>query len=845
MLSERRLRFGLGAVLFVVVLAGYIETMAGSASFWDCGEFITTAYSLGIPHPPATPLYVVLGRVFTLLPLPGLSIAQRVNFMSALFGALGILMLFMILTELLRRSRGEPQTWLDRVVLYGAALVGCLFTAWSNTYWSNAVEAEVYAISSFVMGLCTWLALRWSRDPAAPQSTRSIYLIVYLLSLCVGFHLGTVLLYPALALFMLLHRKKSVHDADVVIFSYGFLLFLFFVTSLLRGPGGVAAVSLFFLLLIVRLLQGRRFVAVASLLFVLGITIHVFLLIRSAQNPAIDEADPQSLANLMAVLRREQYPPSNPLIRKGSWEFQFVEHFLGYFTQQYEIVRPSSFMALGLALLPIVIGGVGLVALWRRSFRNLALLGGTFLITSLGMILFLNFSDGTRGVIPEVRERDYFYSPAFYFFGVFIGFGLAALLDWFFAPHKGQPEGWTDRAGIAGGVVLFLVFSGMLYERYHFEHDRTGERVPWGYGYNMLAGLEPNALIFTNGDNDTFPLWYQQEVEGFRRDVRVLNLSLLNTSWYPQQLRDNEPKVALSWSNESIARLPYDTAALNERNGTDYQPRDLAIAQIVRENYDSRPIYFAVTIPGEYLQPYEERLVLQGLVFRFAAGSGRDRVDLPTMQKNVDELYRFDGILTADGKRDDSVYRDPNQELLVQNYANSFLRLGRRAEDLAARAADDSTRLAYLTQARRRYETAYEISPQHEMVTLFLAGVYARTGESTRAVQILEEHRLHNPDSDQALFQLAEMYLLAGRFDDALDALLHLNARNPGDLLLQQMLLEAYWGSGQVAAAEQLVRDWEGRHPGEPGRRLRQYLESLRTGMVPGLPESLGAPVVP
>jgi hypothetical protein len=409
-------------------------------------------------------------------------------------------------------------------VIHGSALVGSLFTAWSNTYWSNAVEAEVYAIASFVMGLTTLLALRWARDPKSPQSTRNIYLIIYLLSLCVGFHLGTVLVYPSVALFILLYRNKSVTDADVVIFSCGFLLFLLYVTTILKGGLAAVAVIVYLIVAIWRLAGGKRFVAVASLLFLLGITIHAFLLIRSAQNPAIDEADPQTFANLMAVLRREQYPPSNPFHRKGSWEFQIVDHFWRYFTEQYQLVRPPR--GTGMALVPILVGLAGLVALARRSFRSFALLGSTFFITSIGMILFLNFSDGTRldprsgSVIPaEVRERDYFYSPAFYFFGVFIGIGLAALLDWFFAARKNQKLARWDRLGYTGGVALFLVFTCMLYVRYHFQHDRTRERIPWGYGYNMLVGLEPNALIFTNGDNDTFPLWYMQQVEKVRAQI--------------------------------------------------------------------------------------------------------------------------------------------------------------------------------------------------------------------------------------------------------------------------------------------------------------------------------------
>jgi tetratricopeptide (TPR) repeat protein len=820
-MNDRRLRLGLAGLLFLFVFVAYIETMASTASFWDCGEFIATAYTLGIPHPPATPLYVVLGRVFTLLPLP-LTIAQKVNFVSALFGALGIAVLFLIVVELLRQQRGNPRTTLDRIVVYGSALVGSLFTAWSNTYWSNAVEAEVYSIASFVMGLTTLLALRWSRDPDSPQSTRYIYLIIYLLSLCVGFHLGTVLTYPAIILFILLFRKRSVSDADLIIFSIGFFVFLFYVTLFKDETFFLVGFSLFLILLIVRLAAGHRFVAVASMLFFLGLTIHFFLLIRSGQNPAIDEANPENFDNLLRVLKREQYPPSNPLERKASWEFQVVGHFWRYFTEQYELSQRVGgwFSGARLAIFPILVGAIGFGTMAAGRFRNFVLVGGTFLITSVGMIFFLNFSD------TEVRERDYFYSPAFYFFGIFIGVGAAALLDFFFGSRRERPAR-IDRVGYVAGVAILLLLTFMLYQRYHFEHDRTGERVPWGYGYNMLAGLEPNALIFTNGDNDTFPLWFQQEVEGFRTDVRVINLSLLNTTWYPKQLRDNEPRVALTWDDRDIELLPYHAVQIWREQQVEYQPRDLAVIQIVRDNYGKKPIYFAVTIPQESLRDVRDRLVLEGLVYRFQAEKGEDLRDHDRIADNVDRVYRFDGILTADGKHDASVYRDHNQEVLVQNYAGAFIRLGAHAEQLAERAPDDSTRQVYYREAERRYKQALEISPGFEALQVLLGNLYIRMGARDEAEQMFRNLITETGD-DRARFELARLQLLEERYDEAIATLAELVRRNPDDVGLHQLLLETLVEAGRIEQAEALIANWEARRRGEPA--LRDYYQFLRSG---------------
>lgn len=824
-MTERRLLALLSSLLFVGVLAAYVETMAGSASFWDCGEFIATAYTLGIPHPPATPLYVVLGRVFTLLPLP-LTIAQKVNFMSALFGALGVVTLFLVIVDLLKSRRDTASGPLERFVVYGSALVGALFTAWSHTYWTNAVEAEVYSISSFVMGATTLLALRWSRHPEDPGRTRFIYLIIYLLSLGVGFHLGTVLTYPAIALFILLFRNRSFKDADLIIFSFGFLLFLMHVNLKFGGPLAVVCLLAFLVLFVLRWAAGQRFVPIATGLFVLGITIHVFLWIRSAQNPAIDEADPETWGRLMAVLRREQYPPSNPFVRKGSWHFQIVEHFWGYFQMQYELVRSHSGWLSGsrLALLPIFVGLAGVATMAYRQFRSFVLVAGTFLITSLGMILFLNFSDGTRGVQAEVRERDYFYSPAFYFFGVFIGVGAAAVLDACFGGRPAGKRTALDRAGYALGLVVLLAMTGMLYKRYHFEHDRTHERVAWGYGYNMLAGLEEHALIFTNGDNDTFPLWYQQEVESFRKDVRVINLSLLNTAWYLYQLRDNEPKVALTWSDAQIDNLRGDI-----EGDRVVQPRDFAVRQIVRDNYGKRPIYFAVTIPRDGLLDVEDYLVLEGLVYRLTRERGKDRRDYARIEHNATAVYRYDGILTADGKHDSSIYRDPNQVNLVQNYAGAFVRLGQHAESQAASAADAAARASLYASAVDYYRRALEISPDFDALMVQLGHLYQRMGRSSESIDLYRDLVRRSPEDERWRLYLALAHLTAGQHEEGLAILRELERRVPEDELYTQYLVQTLHELGRHAEARQAVDAWSARHAGRT--EMSEFYQAVLAGL--------------
>jgi tetratricopeptide (TPR) repeat protein len=829
--NERRWLWGIAGGLFLLVVVAYAETMGGSTSFWDCGEFIATAYTLGIPHPPGTPLYVVLGRVFTLLPLP-LAVAAKVNFMSALFGALGVVALFFLIVDFVRERRGVPQTHLDRVVVYGSGLVGALFTAWSNTYWANSVEAEVYAIASCVMGLTTILARRWARNAQSPGSTNDIYLIIYLLSLSVGFHLGSVLTYPAIALYCLLFRTKSFKDADLVIFSFGFFLFLANVNLKFGGPMAALALLLFVVAFIVRTAKGSRFVAISTALFLLGLSIHLFLLIRSGQNPNIDEADPQNWTNLLAVLRREQYPPGNMFVRKGSWHFQIIDHFWRYFTEQYQLIRPNDTgggLGVRLAYVPIAIGICGMVSLFRSNRKSFVLLFGTFAICSLGLIVFLNFSDGTRGVQAEVRERDYFYSAAFYMFGAFIGIGSAAVLDWFFGARATERRARLDVLGYAGGIALFLVLSGMLYSRYHFEHDRTHERVPWGYGYNMLAGLEPNALIFTNGDNDTFPLWYQQEAEKYRPDVRVVNLSLLNTSWYIHQLKQNKPQVEINWPDQYIDDLRGEI----DKDGRMLQPRDLAVRQIVRDNYGKRPIYFAVTIPRESLRDVEDYLVLEGLVYKLTNTRGKDRRDYAKIEQNATAVYRYDGILKPDGTRDETVYRDLNQRNLVQNYAGAFIRLAQHDEEQGDAAPAVTDRQAFYQRAVDHYLKALEISPDFDLLKATLGTVYIKMGRAEEALALYQKMVEQQPDDPRWLFQYVQALFALDRVDEGLERMRSLLQRMPDEQYVNEFAVQALYEVGRASEAEKVLTDWESRHPGNTS--LREYYQAVKNGLVPRL----------
>jgi tetratricopeptide (TPR) repeat protein len=306
--------------------------------------------------------------------------------------------------------------------------------------------------------------------------------------------------------------------------------------------------------------------------------------------------------------------------------------------------------------------------------------------------------------------------------------------------------------------------------------------------------------------------------------VRVVNLSLLNTDWYIHQLQNNLPKVKIDWTPAYVENLPYTAASMG------MQPRDLAVKQIIWDNYRTRPIYFAVTIPHESLRDVEDYLVLEGLVYRLSDTKGKERRDFAKIEHNATAVYRYDGILRPDGKRDDSVYRDANQKNLIQNYSGAFIRLGQHAEDEGDRAASETQRQALYAKASDWYARALEISPDLDILYAQIGSLYIKMNRAADAVQLYEQMQRISPRDDRWEFQYVQALLSAGQVEAGLQRLQALVGRHPDEDYLQQYLVQMLYEAGKAPAAQQAVVDWEKRHPGE--HTVRDFYDAVRSGMV-------------
>jgi hypothetical protein len=491
-----------------MVAALYMITLGPTTAFWDTSEYVATAHILGIPHPPGNPLFVVLARTWNVLLSPlGLPVAVQINLFSVLMSVLAHGLWFLVVFRILSFIHE------DRRFSLAGAFVATLVSATSFTVWNQStVNEKVYTVSLMTIALLTWLAFHWRDNLGQGKDDNLLVLMVFILALSVGNHLMAFLAAPALVVFVLWVHPRT-------------------------------------------LLNYRLYVAAAAATF-LGLSIHMFLPLRAALDPIINEADPTcgsvgsalvsivswgqaGCAELAAALSRQQYdkPPLIPRLAPLSSQ---VSNYLQYFDWQWARSLSGDDTVFPIARTPftLLFGGLGVFGAFehyrkdRTSWWYMLIL----LITlSAGLVFYLNFKYGYSMAAPvldrdlhEVRERDYFFIVGFSVWGLWAGVGIAAL--W---------KRLAARAGSSFRLAAPVLGIGALPLLLNWPYaSRAGDYAARDWGYNLLMSVEPYAILFTNGDNDTFPLWYIQEVEGIRRDVTVIVTSYLNTDWYVKQLRD-------------------------------------------------------------------------------------------------------------------------------------------------------------------------------------------------------------------------------------------------------------------------------------------------------------------
>ncbi len=328
-----------GWVIFVIASMVYLLTMEPTASFWDCSEFISTAFKQEVGHPPGAPFFMLIGRFFTLFAGNDVSkVAVMVNTSSALASGATIMFLFWSITHFARRifkKSVEEFSLAELIIVIGAGAVGALAYTFTDSFWFSAVEGEVYALSSLFTALVFWAMLKWEDHADEPGSNKWIILIAYLMGLSIGVHLLNLLAIPAIV-FIYYFKKypfswKGVAVASVVavvllgLVMYGFIQGSIIVASwfelLFVNTFGLPYDSglIFFIIILLgglawgiwythkngKVLWNTALLCVSMLL--LGYGSFAGTVIRSAANPPLNENNPENMFNLISYLDREQY----------------------------------------------------------------------------------------------------------------------------------------------------------------------------------------------------------------------------------------------------------------------------------------------------------------------------------------------------------------------------------------------------------------------------------------------------------------------------------------------------------------------------------------------------------
>jgi hypothetical protein len=552
-------------VLGVAVFVLYLATLSPSVAMWDAGEYIAAAFDMGIPHQPGNPFFLVVAHVAGLLPLSD-TYAVRINVLAAFSSAVSAALWFLCAERLLRTF--IEQYWHRLAAASGAALLGA--AAW--TVWNQSVVMEkVYPLALIGLSLTSLLLIIWL-DTAKTDDRRAdrlLVLIAYLVGLTYAIHPAGLLTGPAALLAVVVHRPA--------------------------------------------MLKRWRLGLIGALAFFLGTTPFAVLPIRAAHQPYVNESaisacedgtiaasctfSLETARRLKAAIDRDQYGGNAVLKRRGPITAQ-VGMFWLYFKWQWirdlgkEFPGAQTFAAL--VMLALGIGGLHAM---RRSphFWYFGALAGTF---TIALIVYLNFRYGWSQspelgdlVAREPRDRDYFYMWTFSLWGLLAGVGLAHVT------RQLRPR----LATLAIAAVAFVP----LVSNYTAA-SRTGQGFTAAFARDMLTSLEPNAIIVTNGDNDSFPLWYAQAVEGLRPDVTVVLSPYLGMAWYTRQMNRRSDLWNLTDGEldsipdyvELTAPAKFDLGAMTASFEPGYLMRDqILVMRSIRDTFPARPVYFA---SGQY-----------------------------------------------------------------------------------------------------------------------------------------------------------------------------------------------------------------------------------------------------
>jgi hypothetical protein len=678
------------AALLVVAVAASVfwRTAYPTITWWDSSSYSLAAATLGVNSPPGSLLLTLIGWPVAHLPVGG-SPAHALNLFAGLLAALVAALVYVVAITALETLETAGARERATATTLGVA-AGALTFAFSGTLWAYAIKFTPYVLSAVFTGLILWTMLRWWIDADHPDAWRWLAFLGLLFGLDFSVHRTNALLIPGAIVWILIRRAPTLRSARPVV----------------AGAAGMAA----------------------------GLAVHLLLIpVAALTHSTLNFNDPSNLSRFWDYVTIKQLGGSfllQLLPRKSPiWSVQTADllHVLG----RNFLHWTGSLRALG--VFPAIAAAWGGVALWRGNRRLAAAL--VVLVATQAALTVVYFN------IPAnyFREFDRHYLPVCVTIAVLVACGMGAA-----AQQLARSRGRGAFAGVA--VALAILPAAQLWSNWS-ANDASRRYFARDYAANALLGLPPNAIYFTVGDNDTFPVMYLQSVEGVRPDVTIINLSVANIPRWPDQLTRRDASFPLSlslaqraalgqrpWTDTSVVlrvaqpaerfglaagAAILDSIPLNVRpaDGARMLPAEIVLLDIVRTNAWKRPLTFAITggqSAMEWLTPYGR---MEGLYFRILPVRYA-LADLGLLRAHLFDLPRYRGYADASVRIDDwsrtmgMQWYSPLMTLLSADAASGALDAC-RADRKAMLAHLPLDRLTARGEYREQIESACGTTPKY------------------------------------------------------------------------------------------------------------------------------------
>lgn len=862
------------AFVFLFATIIYVMTVQPTFSFWDCGEFIACAFTLSVPHPPGAPFFTLMGKIFTMFPTAS-DIGLRVNYLSVISSSLCVLLLYLISVKVIKSWKGNPKSFTETLIICGASTVGALSYAFSDSFWFNALEGEVYGMGTLLIGICMYLLMIWWEKSDEPGSDKYLLLVAYVVGLSIGIHLLVAQCIFLAGLFFYFKRYEYTPKTLLIAIALSSIAFFLVYPGIVKKfplimSGSVALGVVLIGLIVFGIYYARQkmnpilsLLTLSLFLIILGYSTYISILQRAnVTNLPLNENSPSNLESLISYLNREQYgqqplvmprrysqePQHQGIYSKYSsdmeflWKYQINHMFNRYWFWNYigragydqnDGVDFKKFFAI-----PFLLGMFGLFYLFKKDWRLGFIFLMMFLMMGIVTALYQNQQE------PQPRERDYFYVGAFMAFSLWIGIGVAGLIDLISEKMNNKKS-----LMLVSSIVLLLSFAAVPVNMLRVNYDtlnRHGNYLPFDYAYNLLQSVEKDGILITNGDNDTFPIWCLQAAYGIRTDVRVINLSLAQTDWYNLQLKNERPygalTVPMNFTNDQLKRLQpvqwdekkavsFDVPltaypdsmrsrpnlpskitvnvppSIRQQSGTQVitalKANDLLLIDIVKANKWERPIYFSVTVSEDNYIGLGSYLVMEGMAQRLVPyktnESGTEAINTDIMRKSLFDNpvepsktpqygFRFTGL------NDKNIFYNEDQTRMSQTYRTVFLRL-------AFDYANDSAKYKQAEEVLNKMETTIprNVIKMDYRIEYDVAMLYNKLGNKQKFDELSEdvinraESELKtNNENVQSYYNpyriLLDLYEARKEYQKSLDLLNTLLTMSPNDPSIKQKI---------------------------------------------------------